>query len=142
MDIYNLKGKLVRTEEKIKKSSISERNKKIIFDYERQLFLKERSIARIERCISVLRIVSENLHKDLGSVEREDIETFLEWVQRKDIADWTKVTYKRIFKTFLKSTGKNDLANLILIKRVRDKIPDIFEREEILKMMVVTNSSV
>jgi len=41
MDIYGLKRNLVGAEEKIKKSSISEQNKKIIFNYEKQLFIKE-----------------------------------------------------------------------------------------------------
>ena len=56
MDIYDFEKRLKYIEENIKKSSISERNKKIIFDYEKQLFIKEFSIARIERCISVLKI--------------------------------------------------------------------------------------
>ncbi len=61
MDIYDYKRKLSSVEENIKNSSISERNKKIIFDYEKQLFIKEFGMARIERCISVLRIISEKL---------------------------------------------------------------------------------
>jgi integrase len=135
MDIYDYKRKLSSVEENIKNSSISERNKKIIFDYEKQLFIKEFGIARVERCISVLRIISEKLNKDLDSLEKEDIETFLEWIQRRNIEDWTKYTYKRIFKTFLKTTGKKNLTELIPIKRVRNKIPDIFTRQEILKMI-------
>jgi integrase len=135
MDIYDYKRKLSSVEENIKNSSISERNKKIIFDYEKQLFIKEFGIARVERCISVLRIISEKLNKDLDSLEKEDIETFLEWIQRRNIEDWTKYTYKRIFKTFLKTTGKKNLTDLIPIKRVRNKIPDIFTRQEILKMI-------
>ncbi len=135
MDIYGYEGILKRAEENIRNASISGNNKKIIFDYERQLFIKEFSKARIERCISVLRIISGKLNKDLDSLEKEDIYSFLEWVQRKDIADWTKYTYKQIFKTFLKQTGKNDLGNLIIMKNVKNKIPDIFTREEVLKMI-------
>lgn len=135
MDIYDYKRKLSSVEENIKNSSISEKNKKIIFDYEKQLFIKEFGMARIERCISVLRIISEKLNKDLDSLEKEDIETFLEWIQRRNIEDWTKYTYKRIFKTFLKTTGKKNLTDLIPIKRVKNKIPDIFTRQEILKMI-------
>jgi len=94
MDIYDYKRKLISVEENIKNSSISERNKKIIFNYEKQLFIKEFGLARIERCISVLKIICEKLNKDLDSLEKEDIETFLEWIQRRNIEDWTKYTYK------------------------------------------------
>jgi len=135
MDIYGLKRNLVGAEEKIKKSSISEQNKKIIFDYEKKLFIKEFGIARIERCISILRIISENLNTNLDSLEKEDIENFLEWLQRKDVEDWTKYTYKQIFRIFLKNAGKNNLADMIPLKRVRNKIPDIFTRQEILRMI-------
>ncbi len=135
MDIHDFKRRLKYVEENTKNSSISEANKKIIFDYERQLFIKEFGMARIERCISVLKITSEKLKKDLDSLGKEDIETFLEWIQRRNIEDWTKYTYKQIFKTFLKNTGRQNLADLISIKKVRNKIPDIFTRQEILKMI-------
>lgn len=108
MDIYDFKRKLQCAEENIKNSSISGKNKKIIFDYERQLFIKEYSIARIEKYLYTLKIISEKINKDLDSLEKTDIETFLEWVQRKDIADWTKFTYKQIFKTLLKNIGKKN----------------------------------
>lgn len=135
MDIYDYKRKLISVEENIKNSSISEKNKKIIFDYEKQLFIKEFGIARIERCISVLKIISEKLNMDLDSLDKKDIETFLEWIQRRNIEDWTKYTYKLIFRTFLKNTGKKNLTDLITVKRVKNKIPDIFTRQEILKMI-------
>lgn len=68
-------------------------------------------------------------------MEKEDIETFLEWLQRKYIEDWTKYTYKQIFRIFLKNAGKKNLADMIPLKGVRNKIPDIFTRQEILKMI-------
>ncbi len=135
MDIYDFKRRLKYTEESIKNSSISEKNKIIIFDYEKQLLIKEFSIGRIDKCISVLKIISEGLNKNLDSLEKEDIETFLEWIQRRNVEDWTKYSYKQIFKTFLKRTGKKNLADQIYSKRVRNKIPDIFTRQEILKMI-------
>lgn len=94
MDIYGLKKNLIGAENKIRNSSISGQNKKIIFDYEKQLFMF--GTPRIERSISILRIISEKLNKQLDSLEKEDIETFLEWLQRKEIEDWTKYTYKQI----------------------------------------------
>jgi integrase len=38
----------------------------------------------------------------------------------------------------LKKTGKNNLTSLIISKRVRNKIPDIFTRQEILRMIEST----
>jgi hypothetical protein len=101
MDIHDYKKRLEKVEQKIRNSNISERNKKIISDYERQMFIKEFSTARIERCLSIVGMVSEKLKKDIDSLEKDDIEVFLEWVQRKDITDWTRYTYKQVFKTFL-----------------------------------------
>ncbi len=135
MDIHDYKKRLERVEEKVRKSNLSEKNKKILFDFERQLFIKEFTTARIETYLSVLRVICEKTNKDLDSFEKEDIELFLEWLQRRDLADWTKYSYKMCFKSFLKANGKNDLANLIIIKNVKNKIPDIFTREEVLKMI-------
>ncbi|HWQ96229.1 MAG TPA: tyrosine-type recombinase/integrase [Candidatus Methylomirabilis sp.] len=101
------------------------------------MFIKEFSVARIERCVYIIGAISEKLNKDLDILEKEDIEGFLEWIQRKDITDWTKYTYKQVFKTFLKRIGKENLASLIALKTVRNKIPDIFTRQEILKMIEV-----
>ena len=135
MDIHDYKKRLEKVEKRIRNSSISEKNKKIIFDYEKQMFIREFSLPRIERCIYIIGIISEKLDKDLDCLEKEDIEGSLEWIQRKDITDWTKYTYKQVFKTFLKKLGKNNLASLIVLKTVRNKIPDIFTRQEILKMI-------
>ncbi len=54
MDIYDFKRRLQSVEENIKISSISEKNKKIIFNFEKQMFIKELSMPRIERCISII----------------------------------------------------------------------------------------
>ncbi len=135
MDIYDYKKRLEKVENRIRKSNISEKNKAIIFNYEKQMFIKELSMPRIERCISIIGIASEQLGKDLDCLDKEDIERFLEWVQRRDIKDWTKHTYKQIFKTYLKKTGRTELANLVVMRRVRNKIPEIFTRQEILKMI-------
>ncbi len=64
MDIHDYKKRLERVENKIRNSSIGEKNKKIIFDYEKQMFIKEFSIARIERCVSIIGLISEKLKKD------------------------------------------------------------------------------
>jgi integrase len=135
MDIYDYKKRLEKVEKMVRNSSISEKSKKIIFDYEKQMFIREFSIPRIERCTYIIGKISEKLDKDLDCLEKEDIEGFLGWIQRQDVKDWTKYTYKQIFKTFLKRLGKNDLASLIVLKTVRNKIPDIFTRQEILKMI-------
>ena len=135
MDIHDYKKKLERVEQRIRDSKLGEKNKKIIFDYEKKMFINDFSYPRIERCISLIWIISEKLNKDLDCLEKEGIETVLEWIQRKDITDWTKHTYKQVFKTFLKKAEKNDLANLIVMKRVRNKVPEIFTRQEILKMI-------
>jgi integrase len=135
MDIHDFKTRLERTEKRIECSAFSDKNKKIISDYKRQLFIKELSIARIDKHLSVLKKIGERLNKDFDTLDKEDIFTFLEWVQRRDIEDWTKYTYKQIFKIFLKHMGKNDLASMIIIKNVKNKIPDIFTREEVLKMI-------
>ncbi len=54
MDIHDYKKRLEKVEKRIRNSNISEKNKKIIFDHEKQMFIKEFSIARIERCIYII----------------------------------------------------------------------------------------
>ncbi len=55
MDIHDFKVRLERTEKRIQNAAFSEKNKKIISDYKRQLFIKELSIARIDKHLSVLK---------------------------------------------------------------------------------------
>jgi len=43
------------------------------------------------------------------SLEKEDIELFLEWMQRKDLADWTKYSYKCVLKVFSRPMGETTL---------------------------------
>jgi cell division control protein 6 len=71
----------------------------------------------------------EKLNKDLDLFEKEDIELFLEWLQRKDLADWTKYSYKMCFKSFLKlaeiykkMTGIEPPTSGITLKKVYEKI--------------------
>ncbi len=42
------------------------------------MFINEFSIARIERCIYVIGLISEKLNKDLDLLEKEDIEESLQ----------------------------------------------------------------
>ena len=71
MDIYDYKKRLEKVENKIRNSSISDKNKKIIFNFEKQMFIKELSMPRIERCISIIGIISEKLGKDLDCLEKK-----------------------------------------------------------------------
>ncbi len=78
MDIHNFKLRLERTEKRIRCAAFSEKNKKIIFDYKRQLFIKELSVARIDKCLSVLQKIGERLNKDFDCLDKEDIYSFLD----------------------------------------------------------------
>ncbi|HEY9247163.1 MAG TPA: hypothetical protein VIO11_09985 [Candidatus Methanoperedens sp.] len=52
-----------RVEEKVRKSNLSDKNKKIIFNFERKLFIKEFTTARIETYLSVLRAICGTVKK-------------------------------------------------------------------------------
>ncbi len=69
MDIYDYKKRLEKVEKGIRDSRISESSKKIIFDYEKQMFIREFSIARIERCTYIIGKISEKLDKDLAPIQ-------------------------------------------------------------------------
>lgn len=135
MDIHDFKSRLERTEKRIQRAAFSDKNKRIISDYQRQLFIKELSIARVDKHLTVLKKIGERIEKDFDCLDKDDIYAFLEWIQRRNITDWSKYGYKQVFKAFLRYLNKDDLANLITIKNVRVKIPDIFTRQEVLRMI-------
>ncbi len=137
MDIHKYKRRLTASELKISESNISQANKKIIFDFERQLFLKELSPGRIENYLFVLGRIAEKTNKNLDSLDKADIELVLEGMHRADLSAYTIKNYKTCLKGFLKLNGKTELADSIHVKTVKPKIPDIFSREEVLTMIDV-----
>jgi len=76
MDIHNFKTRLERTEKRIECSAFSDKNKKIISSYKRQLFIKELSIARIDKHLSVLKKIGERLNKDFDTLDRRTFSLF------------------------------------------------------------------
>ncbi len=76
-DLHNYKGKLKDCRERVMQSSISEKNKKLLLDFERHLLLRGLSNARILKYYEILRIFCKKFSKDFNDVTREDLQITL-----------------------------------------------------------------
>ena len=110
IDIHNYKRRIVKNEELIKKATISEKNKQLIFDFRDHCNVEGLSLARIDRYMQVLRDWAKHIGTDFDKATIAEITQAVRIVQEKDFSPWTKVTYKSMLKSFyrwLKKTGED-----------------------------------
>lgn len=103
MDIHNYKRRLERTVDKIKRSNISEENKKWIMQFHDNCFTESLSLSKIERYLFDLHKFAEMLNKDLMQATREDIKSIVAEVEKKEWSPHTKHTFKVMIRKFYKS---------------------------------------
>jgi len=103
MDIHNYKRRLERTVDKIKRSNISEENKKWIVQFHDNCFTESLSLSKIERYLFDLHKFAEMLGKDLMQATREDIKSIVAEIEKKEWSPHTKHAFKVMIRKFYKS---------------------------------------
>jgi len=88
--------------EKVKKSKMSEENKKLILSYHEHDFSNGLSLPGMLRKMIVLRIVAERYGVEFSKATRQDYERVISDLKRADLADATVWTYKKLLMVFHK----------------------------------------
>ncbi len=148
MGIHNFEKGYLSALEKVKRSSISEKNKQFLMKFVNDLALENLSKARLTKYLTTLRLVAEKLNKDFDLVTIEDLKQFIGKIQqRDDYSPWTKKMYKLLIRRFFKwlkgIKGKNkypeivDWINITMHKSERN-LPssgDLLDEEDIIKLI-------
>jgi site-specific recombinase XerD len=81
---------------------ISTRNSALIKRFEDFCFSEGLSKARITKYVLTLRKIAERMKQDYDKAVSDDIEGFVNWLERSDYSPWTKHDYKVTLKRFYK----------------------------------------
>lgn len=146
IDIYNYRRRLDWALKRVKKSEISERNKKAILDFKDFCTMEGMSLSRIERYMQILVIWARILDKDFDASTKEDIMKAVRIIQENEhYSPWTKATFKIMLKRFfrwLKNTGREQPEEVkwinTRIKLSDKKLPangDLLTEEEVKKII-------
>ncbi|WP_290900238.1 site-specific integrase [Ferroglobus sp.] len=133
-------SRLLREIEKLKKSKISNKNKKLIIKYKNHRLANGVSAARVHREIQSLRLLCENHSVELDEIDDESLDEILANLELSGAKLSTINEYKKALKYFLKFLGKEDLAEKIKRKEPTDNDltrDDLLTVDEVLKLVSV-----
>jgi len=105
IDIHNYDRRYESTKKSVSNADISERNKELILDFERNCFLKEATSKprRIKLMNALTILVRDYAHRDFDKMDKKAIEEVVLMIDsRKDYSVWTKQSYRAIIKKFFK----------------------------------------
>jgi len=122
---------------------ISARNSELIGKFEDNCFSEGLSKGRVVKYVLTLRKIADRLKKDFDRVDRDDVEKFVNWLERSDYSAWTKHDYKVAIKRFykwLKGSGEEYPPEVKWIKTTLKKkdvlLPDQLVTEEEVKKII------
>lgn len=101
-DWHNYTKQLIQTEQALKNSNLSERNKTLILDFKRQLVVDGLTPARIVTYLRKLLHLGQQGAKDFDGFNKADVITLVEWVENRKLGEWSKCSYKVVIKRFFK----------------------------------------
>jgi integrase len=145
MDLYNTKEQLEKLLTKLRKSK--EENIKVLLEFEKDLQLKGLGELRILKYIySVIRL-GKLYQKPFKKMTNKDAEDILLEIDAQSWKDWTKHSYKIIFRIFCnwlnKEFKKNlDLTWLKVNNKSKHKLPEELLTEEEFKKLLDACESV
>ncbi len=102
IDIYNYRKILENEIARIRNSTLSSRNKKLILEYKDYLIARGLSLARTIKCIWTLRVIALMIEKPFTTMNKNDIMKLVNKIEEKEISAYSKHDYKLIFKQFYK----------------------------------------
>ncbi|MGD1838317.1 MAG: tyrosine-type recombinase/integrase [Nitrososphaeraceae archaeon] len=111
-DLYHRKEKLEYWIQRVETDLIDESDRLDVLQLVEHMQDKERSILWIIRCITALITIRKQIGKPFGEVRKEDIKSFLRWMeQEKKYKASTNEKFRQILKLFYKTVyggGNND----------------------------------
>ena len=140
-DIYGQERLLKRAEMSLH-NPLSERNIRLIRDFEKALFSEGLSAARVKKYLDHLRKVGEWLGNNLDEAEKEDIEELVYKIERSDYSPYTKHDYRVVLKRFYRWLRKSEdypeeVKWIRTTLKMKDELlpEDLLSEEEVMKLV-------
>jgi integrase/recombinase XerD len=129
LDIYNRKQKVEYWKHRIDTDLVGS-DKQDVLKLVNFMEDKERASLWIIRCITAMLLVRRQLRKPFKDVSRDDIRTFLKWMELKNYKASTNEKFRQILKLFYKIVYGNEVSypepvNWFSVKLSREKIGKI-----------------
>lgn len=122
IDLNRWDRRCLSAKKDLEKSNLSEKNKKLIFDFVRFKKNAHRvEDARQTKYIQNLHVLANTLNKDFDKISKADIDALLETIYSWSYTDWTKRAYIQILKAFYKWMGRTDLVEWIKVPCLKCK---------------------
>jgi integrase/recombinase XerD len=143
IDIHGYAHRLELVLARVERSSLTAKNKTVLYSYANWLRLTAIGTARIIKYLSTLRIIGESLGKDFVEATKEDLEGFmLRTMTRPGLSPWTKRDYAvtlRKFYSWLQGDGKKPPEKVSCITTtLRKKDQPRIQKSELLTEEDVT----
>jgi integrase len=146
LEIYNNEKKLRNALERIKNSSIDQKNKAKILEFYRECLAQGLSQARIIKYLGTLERIARALNKPFEEVVKEDIAELIRKIESRNYSDWTKHDYKVIIKIFYRWLRRTEdypeeVRWIKTGKKKNNTLPEELLTEEEVKQMAEVASN-
>lgn len=149
MSIHEYDKEYLRAQEQVKESTLSEKNKQLIFSFVNDLLLEGLSKPRLIKYYRLLRLIALGLGKDLDTVTLEELKQYIGSIQQEsNYSPWTKKSYKNITRRFYrwmtKTKGYPNIVDWISlhIGRSQKKLPsqsELLTEEDVHKLIQIAD---
>ncbi|MBW3001853.1 tyrosine-type recombinase/integrase [Candidatus Woesearchaeota archaeon] len=150
-DWHGYEAKLRTREKQIRNSKISEKNKKLIFEFQKNLVITGISKPRILKYLEILRLSAVIFKKNFDKVTKKDIMNFVSIIEQRNYSEWTKHSYKVIVKKFFQWLRKCEDKEYppevkwihARVKKDRQNLPnegDLLTEKDIQKLLDTANN--
>lgn len=131
IDIHDYDKKLKSVVNKIKNSTLSERDKDLIFNFQNICFSEEIGKAKITRYLYDLCKIAELTTKDLDVCSKEDIQDILAKLEQTDYAYETKRGFKIVIKKFYRWLRNKEKRENAKSDKEKEEIDESFYPSEV-----------
>lgn len=132
-DIYNSEKRLETALKTLENYPIHEENKLLINKFVTSKRAQGVKPIRLKKLVFVLRNFSQIINKSFEQTTKQDIETYLCYLEENNYTTWTKIDYKVVIKSFYKWYLGDDETTPKIVSWVRNKEPkDSIMPEELL----------
>lgn len=147
IDIHDSEGRLRMAENRLH-NPMSEKDRKLLADFEKQLLSEGLTPIRVSKYLDILRRISDMLGKSFEEVTVNDIKSLVCRIERSDYSPWTKHDYKVALKRFYKWFKGNNQEYPPEVKwikttlKARDELlpEDLLTEEEVMRLVEACDS--
>jgi len=140
--LFDYRTKHQRLVQSVEESGkITPENKKLFERFRKYLIAQGHSDAHIDKILSHLKVILENIDYDLENASKEQIEEIVAWVNQRDISDETKRQYKIVLKVLFKWLNNGEYPEKVkwiktTSKSRNNKLPEDLLTEDDVKKMI------